>query len=146
MSGHKRRAKFAPNRDSTVVKRQLVIPSIVSKSAPCGDPFDIPPMTPTTAVNSPRSDDPFQRFSSSFRPISQVYEQPGRTSRAYSNGAVTVLAQESQSVLPVGSDLSVDCIPNQQGVGSEERRWSQGSSTDDEDYVYARSPTNRHII
>ncbi|KAJ2103678.1 hypothetical protein GGI09_000541 [Coemansia sp. S100] len=145
VSAHKRRAKFAPNRDSTITKKQLVIPPIMSKSPPCGDPFDIPPMTPTTAVNSPKSDDPFKRFSSNFRPTSQVYEQPDRTSRAYSNVPGTVLAQESQSVLPpAGSNLSLDSISNQRIAGSDERRWSQSSSTDDEDYV--RSPTNRHII
>ncbi|KAJ2049084.1 hypothetical protein H4S04_003438, partial [Coemansia sp. S16] len=145
VSGHKRRAKFAPNRDSTITRKQLVIPPIMSKSPPCGDPFDIPPMTPTTAVNSPKSDDPFKRFSSNFRPTSQVYEQPNCTSRAYSNVPGTVLAQESQSVLPpAGSNLSLDSISDQRIAGSDERRWSQSSSTDDEDYV--RSPTNRHII
>ncbi|KAJ2854019.1 hypothetical protein J3B02_002879, partial [Coemansia erecta] len=33
------------------------------------DPFDIPPMSPTTAVNSPPSSDPFNRFSDQFIPI-----------------------------------------------------------------------------
>ncbi|KAJ2688764.1 hypothetical protein IWW39_001979 [Coemansia spiralis] len=143
----KRRTKFAPNRysDMTAVTKKLPksLPIVPKSVDNYGDPFDIPPMTPTTAVNSPKSDDPFQRFSNSFRPTSQIYESE-RPNPTYLHENCT-LAQESQSVLPpVGSALSVSSIVDR-GLGSDSRRWSQ-SSTEDEDYVYATSPTNRHII
>ncbi|KAJ2839718.1 hypothetical protein FBU31_000639 [Coemansia sp. 'formosensis'] len=149
-SGHKRRAKFAPNRRSDMTgmtKRHSIIPPIVSKMDNYGDPFDIPPMTPTTAVNSPKSEDPFQLFSTDFRPPTQVNPSVGRPTRALRNSS-TQHAQESQTVLPrTGSAaLSVESIPDQRIVGRD-RRWSLDSSTDDEyEYEYARSPTNRHII
>ncbi|KAJ2458072.1 hypothetical protein GGF42_002299 [Coemansia sp. RSA 2424] len=167
-SGHKRR--FAPsssNRFSdlsgiTKQKPKSVLPpsmAIVGRNTdtPYGDPFDIPPMTPTTAVNSPKSEDPFNRFSSSFRPTSQGYANAGitaeptrsRTSHAYQNDAM-VLAQESQSVLPPPlPNVSLESISALRVAGREPKhRWSNSSSTDDEGGYceQARSPTIRHIL
>ncbi|KAJ2743403.1 hypothetical protein GGI20_003765 [Coemansia sp. BCRC 34301] len=160
-SRHKR--QFAPSNrfsDLSAITRQKTspppLPITLKDEAGYGDPFDIPPMTPTTAVNSPKSEDPFNRFSSSFRPTSQGYTSAGyvepqrssRTSRAYQINPV-VLAQESQSVLPPAlANASLESIAELRVAGREpEHRWSNSSSTDgDDNYEQARSPTNRRIL
>ncbi|KAJ1641776.1 hypothetical protein LPJ64_006296, partial [Coemansia asiatica] len=68
--GHKKNRKvFAPYRQSYQMAPVSSIRLNGKKKIDPQDPFDIPPMSPTTAVNSPPSSDPFNRFSDQFIPI-----------------------------------------------------------------------------
>ncbi|KAJ2704656.1 hypothetical protein FB645_003088 [Coemansia sp. IMI 203386] len=99
----KNRKVFAPYRQSYQMAPVSSIRLYGKKKIDPQDPFDIPPMSPTTAVSSPQSNDPFNRFSDQFIPIQRqiqvksVYEpreprEPREPSQPMSN--------ESQSVLP----------------------------------------------
>ncbi|KAJ2008124.1 hypothetical protein GGI04_000343 [Coemansia thaxteri] len=124
---------------------------IVPKAVNYGDPFDIPPASPTTAVNSPNSNDPFQRLSSSFRPTSQGYMPD--TNYAEHGVPAIALADESQVVLPPFSpDESLADISEHSAACIPARRWSNSSSTDDDEYhdcdphAPTRVPTNNRRI
>ncbi|KAJ1814834.1 hypothetical protein LPJ56_002801 [Coemansia sp. RSA 2599] len=97
-AGHKKTRKvFAPYRQSYQMAPVSSIRLYGKKKVDPQDPFDIPPMSPTTAVNSPPSSDPFNRFSDQFIPIQRQIQ----VRSAYEQVDPQPMANESQSVLPM---------------------------------------------
>ncbi|KAJ1856096.1 hypothetical protein LPJ73_002229 [Coemansia sp. RSA 2703] len=117
---------FAPYRQSYQVppKSSIRLYTRQRKIDPA-DPFDIPPLSPTTAVNSPESRDPFKRFSDNFRPLQQQLQyQPRPKPRRQS----LYMANESQTVLPkvALSNSSASFVPPTDPAIPH--RWSASSS------------------
>ncbi|KAJ1962512.1 hypothetical protein GGI12_002610 [Dipsacomyces acuminosporus] len=83
------------------------------------DPFDIPPVSPTTAVCSPRAIDPFEPFPGCYRPTSydlETYSQidiPATDSYTSQNDYLEPGSQDSFEWPPQGANTTADAVADE---------------------------------